>query len=150
MYAVSLFIAVVLLTLSSVDVREHRLPDALTLPFALTGFVACAVYDSDELPSRMAAAALGYLLFLSLARVYESARNRQGLGLGDAKLFAAAGAWLGFEGLPTVLLFATVTALAAVALLALCGRPITSHGRVAFGPFLSLGIWVTWLYGPLG
>lgn len=150
MVVLSLFIAMVLALLSSIDVREHRLPDVLTLPFAAAGVVVCAGYESEELPSRLTAAVLGYLVLFSVARLYERARGRPGLGLGDAKLFAGAGSWLGLEGLPTVLLLATVAALAWVLAVALSGRIITSQSRIAFGPFLSLGIWATWLYGPLG
>ncbi len=65
-------------------------------------------------------------------------RGRVGLGLGDAKLLAAGGAWLGVALLPDVLL---VSALAG-----LCWAVGRRRSRIAFGPFLAGGIWVVWLY----
>ena len=70
-------------------------------------------------------------------------------GLGDVKLFAAAGAWVGWQGLPSVLLIGAAAGLAAACIL---GRPKGARGpreSVAFGPYLALGLWITWLYGPV-
>ena len=67
------------------------------------------------------------------------------LVLGDVKLFAAAGAWVGWQGLPSVLLIGAATGLAAALIL---GRARPDQ-PVAFGPYLALGLWITWLYGPV-
>ena len=62
----------------------------------------------------------------------------EGLGLGDAKLFAASGTWLGLPLLPYVLLIAALGGLA----WALIAR---AQGRLAFGPWIALGFWCVWL-----
>ena len=85
----------------------------------------------------------------SFATVYERLRSRPGLGLGDAKLLAAAGAWLGLEALPSVLLVATGTALFCVGMAVLLGKRITATSRIPFGPFLATAFWIVWLYGPM-
>ena len=70
-------------------------------------------------------------------------------GLGDVKLFAAAGAWVGWQGLPSVLLIGAATGLAAALLLARAKGPPGPREPVPFGPYLALGLWITWLYGPV-
>ena len=77
--------------------------------------------------------------------VYRRLRGREGMGLGDAKLLGAAGAWVGWQGLAGVLLIAAVTGLATAVVL----RRTSLSDALPFGPFLALGIWLTWLYGPL-
>ena len=71
------------------------------------------------------------------------------MGLGDAKLLGAAGVWVGLEGLSSVVLYASALALAGVLFAAVGGRPATRATRLAFGPFLALGVWIVWLRGPL-
>jgi leader peptidase (prepilin peptidase)/N-methyltransferase len=78
---------------------------------------------------------------------YRYARGRDGIGLGDAKLLAAAGAWVGVEALPTVLLIASLSGSVFASILKLRGMTLTSETRVAFGPFLALSFWLVWLYG---
>ena len=54
---------------------------------------------------------LGFAAFFLIAWLYRQLREREGLGLGDAKLLAGAGAWLGWAALPSVVLLAACTAL---------------------------------------
>jgi prepilin signal peptidase PulO-like enzyme (type II secretory pathway) len=77
----------------------------------------------------------------------ETVRGRVGLGGGDAKLFAAIGAWIGWPGLPSVLL---ISGFAGLTYAFLRGRGrLRPHDRIPFGPALALGGWIVWLYGPL-
>lgn len=76
-------------------------------------------------------------------------RRRAELGLGDAKLFAAAGAWLSLEGLPSVMVWASCAALLGVLVAIHLRQPVEATTRVPFGPFLAFGFWVVWLYGPI-
>jgi leader peptidase (prepilin peptidase)/N-methyltransferase len=69
--------------------------------------------------------------------------------MGDAKLFAASGAWLGAQALPTVLLWACVTALGVVLLAHVRGRRIAATTAIPFGSFLAFGTWLVWCLGPL-
>jgi leader peptidase (prepilin peptidase)/N-methyltransferase len=138
-----------LLTLGWIDVRTWLLPDILTLPLLVLGLVVCISFNPEDLVDRAAAAALGYLVLQAVAWAYQRCRGREGLGQGDAKLFAAAGAWLGLAALPQVILIAAVAALAAAAALGLAGTRLRALTALPFGPFLGLAIWLTWLLGPL-
>jgi leader peptidase (prepilin peptidase) / N-methyltransferase len=94
-------------------------------------------------------AASGLTFIIALRYIYRLIRHREGIGLGDAKLLAAAGAWAGWIGLPSVVLIAAVSGLAFAVGLGLAGKGMSATDRVPFGVFLSFGLWVVWLYGPL-
>jgi leader peptidase (prepilin peptidase)/N-methyltransferase len=139
-----------LLTLAAIDWRHRQLPDALTLPLLLAGLALAYLDAPKELPDRALGAAIGYLSFTAIAWAYRRLRGRAGLGLGDAKLLAAAGAWLSWSGLPSAVLIAAVAGLLwALARAGLTDRKPAWGEPIPFGPFLAIGFWLTWLYGPL-
>jgi len=141
----------VLLALAVTDLKYFRLPDFLTWPLVLAGLLAAALLDSESAIQSVAmhalGATMGYVFVRLLRFAYRAVRGREGMGLGDAKLLAAAGAWVSWQGLPSVLVIASLSALAVVLLWR--GPKIDPAQRIPFGVFLSLGLWITWLYGPL-
>lgn len=144
----SLLLAVALSLLSAIDLRSYRLPDALTLPLIAAGLVVTALADVRLLWWHALSAVIGFALLAAVAAVYQRVRNRPGLGLGDAKLLAASGAWLGAELLPDVLLWASGAAVLCVLVSALRGHSPSAEDAIPFGPFLAFGTWALWLYGP--
>jgi len=123
------------------------LPDLLTLPVLGLGlFVAAA---DGQLSESLIGAALGFVVFALIAAVYRRWRGRDGLGLGDAKLLGAAGAWVGWAGLPSIVLIASLAALvvAMPMVIRVAGR--RDQREIAFGPYLAGATWITVLYGPL-
>jgi leader peptidase (prepilin peptidase)/N-methyltransferase len=135
-----------LLALAWTDWEAFILPDALTLPLVLAGLAATAWLAPETLTDHAAAAALGYLLFRGVAWVYRRYRGRDGLGEGDAKLMAAAGAWVGITALSSVLLGGAVLTLAAAMAAALRhGQGLRGTTRVPFGPGLCAALWIVWL-----
>ncbi|WP_225771588.1 A24 family peptidase [Inquilinus sp. Marseille-Q2685] len=135
-----------LLLLGAIDRRTGLLPDMLTLPLALAGLLAALFEPGAALPDRAVGTAVGHLLFAGLAVAYRRLRGRDGLGLGDAKLLAAGGAWLGWQALPWVVLAGAGAALLAV--LVSARGPVARDTAIAFGPWLALGIWLMRLVGP--
>ncbi len=69
---------------------------------------------------------------------------------GDPRLFAGAGAWVGWLGLPSVLAWASAAAFSVIAARLIVRRKISGADRLPFGVFLAAGLWLTWLYGPIG
>jgi leader peptidase (prepilin peptidase)/N-methyltransferase len=132
-----------LLTLGWIDATCLRLPDALTLPLILAGLAEAAWLEPDALTGRAFGAAVGYTLLWGLALAYRKWRGRDGMGLGDAKLLAAAGAWVGVALLPQVLLGAALAGLA----WALRHGRVNAREKIPFGVFLAAAAWVVWLYG---
>ncbi len=134
-----------LLALAVIDHRHMILPDALSLPLIPAGLAVAALAPAGGLVPHLAGAAAGAASLGAVAWAYRRAMGREGLGLGDVKLFAAAGAWVGWQGLPSVLVIGAATGLAAAVIL---GRARPDQ-PVPFGPYLALGLWITWLYGPV-
>lgn len=128
-----------LAAIAVIDLRSLRIPDALSLPLVAAGLAVAPALRGGATADHLIGAAAGFALFAVIGEVHFRRRGVEGLGLGDAKLFAAAGAWLGWQALPWVLLVAALGGLA-FALAAGRGRP------VAFGPWLALGIAATWLW----
>lgn len=147
--AASVVLGVTLAVLSAIDIHSFRLPDILTLPLLLAGL--CVAWGLDLAPVwwRGLSAAIGWGLLAGIAMLYERARGVAGLGLGDAKLLAAGAAWVGGEGIPTLLLVGAVSALGVAGLGRLSGRHVDRMTRLPFGPFLAIGIWFVWLLGPM-
>jgi leader peptidase (prepilin peptidase) / N-methyltransferase len=138
-----------LLALAAMDQRCFILSDKLTLPLIPAG-LAVTWFDSPaDVADHVLGAAAGFGSFWLVAALYRRLRGRDGLGLGDAKLLAAGGAWASWEGLPSIVLIGAVAALAVAAGSALLGRRMTAQARLPFGPFLCFAIWWVWLYGPL-
>ncbi len=138
-----------LLALAAIDLRRLVLPDSLTLPLAACGLAVAWLVAPASLFDHALGAATGFATFALIAVAYRRLRGREGLGLGDAKLLAAAGAWVSWPGLAGVVLLAGSLGLALALARRLGGRAVTPAERIAFGPYLSFGTWVIWLYGPI-
>lgn len=121
------------------DLREFRIPDSLNFMLVISGLIHAAVLE-DALINNLIGAAAGYLFLAVWGEVYFRLREREGLGLGDAKLFAGAGAWLGWQALPLVLLVAALGGLAYALVTRKRGRD-----KIAFGPFIALAIVSIWM-----
>ena len=145
----SLYFGWSLLVLAVIDAREKILPDPINLPLIPIGLGVIALLDPNKLPAHLIGTLLGYLALFGIAWTYRRVRARDGLGLGDAKLFAAAGAWLGWPALPGVLLMAALAALTVALARSVIGGRLDAADEIAFGPYLALAIWASWLLGPL-
>jgi leader peptidase (prepilin peptidase)/N-methyltransferase len=133
-----------LIAIAWVDLRQFRVPDILSLPLLAAGLAVVVVRPDVPLGDRLAGAVAGFAVFAGIGAWYFRQRGVEGLGLGDAKLLAAGGAWLGWQALPWVVLVAAVGALAATRL-----RPAARRGDpVAFAPWIAVGIMALWIRGP--
>jgi leader peptidase (prepilin peptidase)/N-methyltransferase len=138
-----------LLALAWIDARHMILPDILTLPLVLAGLGFAWLLEPDRMFDHALGAAIGWLLFWVVSRLYRMLRGRDGLGEGDAKLLAAAGAWVTWSGLGPVMLVAALTGLALALIIRLRGGEATAATAIPFGPPLAFAAWLVWLYGPL-
>lgn len=139
-----------LLLVAVVDAEHFWLPDQLTLPLLGTGLAAAAALDQLSVVESVIGAAVGFGGLWLIGRAYRRVRGRDGLGGGDPFLLAAGGAWTGWIGLPSILLWAAVAGLSVVAARLLTGGRVSGADRLPFGVFLASGVWLTWLLGPLG
>jgi len=146
---VSCLLGWTLLALAAIDLRYFLLPDFLTVPLIPAGILATWAFDPASLLSHFAGAAAGYGFVVLLRLIYKAIRSREGIGLGDAKLLAAAGAWVSWTGLPSVIVLGSFAGLLFALWGKLRGDTLSLTNPVPFGTFLCLGIWAVWLYGPL-
>lgn len=130
---------VALIQLARIDLATHRLPNLITIPLLAAGLV-WAFGTAEDFYLHLLGAALGYGVFWAVETAYRLIRKRDGLGRGDAKLLAVGGAWCGVWALPIIVLIASFSALAYV-----LPKSTDPRTRIAFGPFLAVGIGAVWL-----
>ena len=125
----------ILWVMAWIDVAYFLLPDALTLFLLWLALLWKALMMPEQLVDAVLGAALGYLLLRTVYEVHHYFTGRQGMGMGDMKLIAAIGAWLGLTQVPNVLLVACISALVYAVYVRLRFQTM----MIPFGPFLALG-----------
>jgi leader peptidase (prepilin peptidase) / N-methyltransferase len=143
-------LALLMLAAASSDARRYIVPDAVSGGAFALGLVHAAFANPDlgfeaVLIALARAAMIAGLLWL-LRAAYWRLRGRDGLGLGDVKLAAVAGAWLSLPTLPIALEVAAISAIAAYAFRQRKrARVLRAAGRVPFGAFFAPAIWLGWV-----
>lgn len=101
-----------LLPLAILDHRHYWLPDRLILLLGAAGLIAGPMLKPElAWTDRAVGAAAGFLTLEAIRLLYKRHRERDGMGVGDPKLFAAIGIWVGWQNLPLVLLLAAMIGL---------------------------------------
>ncbi|MDB5480471.1 MAG: type 4 prepilin peptidase 1, partial [Caulobacteraceae bacterium] len=149
LFAASLVLGWSLVCLAAIDLTAYRLPDLLTLPLLAAGLAVAFLLPGRPVLDHLVGAAVGWGALATLAWAFRLWRGAEGMGLGDAKLFGAAGAWLGWTALPSVMLVACAAAFLWVGLRVLRRGLAAGREPIAFGVPLSLAILAVWLEGPL-
>jgi leader peptidase (prepilin peptidase)/N-methyltransferase len=139
----------VLLLLIAFDMLAFILPNLLTLSLAAFGLLFAASEGYAEFQESITGLAAGGTSLLLVNLLYQLFRGREGLGLGDVKLFAAAGAWVRLEGLPSVLLIGSSLGLLYAIAVFQSSIAQAALKKVPLGAGLCAGCWLTWLYGPI-
>ena len=143
-------LALVMLAIAAIDAQHFIIPDELNAAALLLAVVNAVAQDPQMALTAVASALLRggvlALCFLALRIGYRRLRRREGIGLGDVKLAAVAGAWLDWLILPTAIEIAAISALAVYAVHRyVLGRPFDPQSRMPFGLFLAPAIWLGWL-----
>ncbi len=129
--------AATLLTLALIDWDTTLLPDDITLPLLWAGLVAAAAGLSTlALGDAVWGAVGGYLSLWLVYWGFKLATGKEGMGFGDFKLFAALGAWFGWQALVPIILMASVIG-AVVGIAMKFSTGLREGGYVPFGPFLA-------------
>jgi leader peptidase (prepilin peptidase) / N-methyltransferase len=136
-----------LVVLGAIDALVFRLPDSITLPLLLAGIVVSYFLPDRDVVGHVVGAAIAFVVFVAVMLSFSRIRKRDGLGMGDAKLAAAAGAWLGWLALPSFILIACCAGFIWIGLAALRNGQSAFQEHIPFGVPLCLAIWMLWLYG---
>jgi len=143
-----------MLAIAVADAQTFLIPNRLTLSAFLLALAASSAKGVDEIAGDVALTVVrGILLalaFLALREVYYRLRQRDGIGLGDVKLAAVAGAWLDWTLIPAAIEIAAVLALTAYFTnQCLLRQPMRASAKLPFGLFFAPAIWLCWLIGAL-
>lgn len=143
-------LAAIMLAIAITDAQRYIIPDALTAAAILLALLYNGWASPDAgsqavmlMSVRTLAASAPLLLLLLLYRMW---RGRDGMGLGDVKLAAVAGAWLDWLTIAGVIELAAVSALTAYVLRSrITGQPMRATSAMPFGMFFAPAIWIGWL-----
>jgi leader peptidase (prepilin peptidase)/N-methyltransferase len=134
------------IALAFIDHETGLLPDSLTLPLVWLGVLVNLAGAFVPLPDAVVGAVAGYLSLWLVYWGFKLLTGKEGMGYGDFKLFAALGAWLGWQMLlPIILLAAFTGAVLGILMIALRGRD--RNIPIPFGPYLAAAGWIALLWG---
>jgi leader peptidase (prepilin peptidase) / N-methyltransferase len=126
-----------LLTLALIDWDTTLLPDDITLPLLWAGLLAAILgFTGVSLTTAVLGAVAGYLSLWGIYWLFKLTTGKEGMGYGDFKLFAAFGAWFGWQALVPIILMASVIGVV-VGLALKFNNGLREGGYVPFGPFLA-------------
>ena len=134
-----------LLLTAALDLEEQWLPDLLTFPLIPLGLGAAWAGLGPPLDERLWGAGIGWVSLEAIRLIYRVSRGRDGMGGGDPKLFAAAGAWAGVWNLPVILLTAGLLGIAAALAMLRRGHKVEAGTRMPLGTLIALALWPAWL-----
>ncbi len=136
-----------LIAMTFIDIDHQLLPDDLTLLLLWLGLLCNLFQLFTTLENAVIGAMAAYMSLWLVMHLYKLITGKQGMGHGDFKLFAALGAWMGYEVLPFIIILAALLG-AIIGCVYLCK---TKQGRdtpIPFGPYLAAAGWVALIWGP--
>lgn len=124
-----------LIALTGIDFDEQILPDIIVLPLLWIGLLANIQSVFAPIEDAIYGAVAGYLFLWSIYWLFKLLTGKEGMGFGDFKLFAAFGAWFGWQSLPLILLLSSlVGAIIGIAMILSLGKD--KNIPIPFGPYL--------------
>jgi leader peptidase (prepilin peptidase)/N-methyltransferase len=142
----ALFLTWALIALAFIDYDRQILPDDITLPLLWAGLLLNVFGVFVPLSSAVIGAAAGYGSLWLVYQAFRLATGKEGMGFGDFKLFAALGAWLGWQQLPLIILLSSLLgAVVGIVFIACFGRD--RRLPIPFGPFLCVAGWIALMWG---
>jgi leader peptidase (prepilin peptidase)/N-methyltransferase len=134
-----------LIVLFAIDLEHHLLPNAITLPGIVLGFVFSLFAEPGWAASLIGLLVGGGLLYL-VAIAYYRVRHEEGLGMGDPKMLAMVGAFLGWKLTLLTLMVASLTGTVIGLSLIVAGRGSMKYA-LPFGCFLAIGAGISAVVG---
>ncbi len=135
-----------LIALTVIDFDHQLLPDSITLPLLWLGLLLSLPALFVDSAASIIGAAAGYLSLWTVYVLFKWATGKEGMGHGDFKLLAMLGAWVGWQGLPVIVLLSSVVG-AAVGITLILARGRDRNIPIPFGPYLATAGWLALLWG---
>ncbi|MCU4578544.1 A24 family peptidase [Acinetobacter courvalinii] len=134
----------VLIVLTFIDFDTQLLPDRFTLPLGGLGLGVNSFFLFTSPQVAIWGYILGFISLWTVATLYKLLRKQDGMGMGDFKLLAALGAWMGAPMLLLIILLSSVVGTIIGTIL------LRKHGEslpFAFGPYIAIAGWIAFLWG---
>ena len=136
-----------MIALAFIDAEHFVLPDRITLPGIIIGLALQPLIGWTSLTSAALGAAAGAGIILGMNGLWWLLRRVQGFGLGDVKMLAMIGAFLGLRGVALTLFISTLFG-SLVGLALMVRGKIQMRSRLPFGVFLAIGAIVSLFFAP--
>ena len=137
-----IILSLVFLIIFFIDLKHYIIPNSLTYSMMILGFIKSFVPNLDPIfpnfLNSLIGGLLGYGIIWSIIYFYRQFKKKEGMGLGDAKLFAVIGFWFGWISIPFVIFLSSIIALLSV-LPDLLRSSKKLSSQIPFGPFIILG-----------
>ena len=137
-----IILSVVFLIIFFIDLKHYIIPNSLTYSMMILGFLKSFDPNLDPIfpnfLNSLIGGLLGYGIIWSIIYFYRQFKKKEGMGLGDAKLFAVIGFWFGWISIPFVVFLSSIIALLCV-LPDLLRSSKKLSSQIPFGPFIILG-----------
>ncbi len=137
-YLVYFCFTAALIVIIFIDLWHQIIPDVISLPGILIGFLSSLVLTNMSWFDSIAGIVAGGGSLFLVAWGYHLLTGREGMGGGDIKLLAMIGAFLGWQAIPVVIFLSAVTG-SIVGIVALALRGANRHTAIPYGPFLAGG-----------
>jgi leader peptidase (prepilin peptidase)/N-methyltransferase len=135
-----------MIVLFAIDLEHHLLPNSITLPGTVVGLLF-SFFTEPGWKSSVAGAAIGGGVLFLIAEAYYRVRREEGLGMGDVKMLAMIGAFMGWQ-LTLVTLMMASLAGSVVGVVVIATRRGGMRYALPFGSFLALGAGIATAVGP--
>lgn len=146
-----LILSVFFIVIFFIDLKHYIIPNELTFPLMFIGFIKSFDPNLNQLifpnfVNSLIGGVIGYLIIWLIIFLYKKIRNKEGMGLGDAKLLSAIGFWFGWISIPIIIFFSSVIALLTVAP-SLINKSRNLSTQIPFGPYLIIGCVIFIIFG---
>jgi leader peptidase (prepilin peptidase)/N-methyltransferase len=131
-----------LVPIAVIDLDVRRIPNALTAPAAVLAIVLGALLAPHDLPEQLAAGAAALIFFMLPALL-----SKKGMGMGDVKLAAVLGLYLGRAVAPAIFIALILGVVVGVAVMTSTGVTAGRRVKIPFGPFLAAGALIAFFVG---
>ena len=126
-----------------IDLKHFIIPNEITYPLMLIGFLKSfdPNLNSSLFPNfinSLIGGLFGFAIIWLIIFIYKKLRNKEGMGLGDAKLLSAMGFWFGWVSIPFIIFLSSIIALIYV-LPDLLKNSKKMSSQIPFGPFIIIG-----------
>ena len=137
-----IILALVLIIIFFIDLKHFIIPNTLTFPLMALGLIKSFIPNLNEIfPNyidSIIGGLFGYGIIWSIIFFYKQIRKKEGMGLGDAKLFAVIGFWFGWISIPFVIFLSSIIALLSV-IPDLIKNSKKMTTQIPFGPYIIIG-----------